>query len=261
MGGTAHLLGHKNTLTRQIRLRRNLDRLAAGRSEDAGEGGEILRVLSRYKSGERRLKAGEDLVTLGEPTQAVYILKYGWAFTFSPLADGRQLILRFAVATAVLDFQPGSNAVASYGVRALTDAIIDVISHGDLISLFRDNPAVGISLTTLLSRDRNLAFDQLTAICRFSARQRVGRLLLQLAIHSHLQTRASRTKEMFLPLTQEHLGDATGLSSVHVNRILRGLRNDGIVEFHYRRLKILDLEKLLELAGSDEVNPRRAASV
>jgi hypothetical protein len=93
MGGTAHLPGHKNTLTRQIRPRRNLDRLAAGRPEDAGEVGEILRVLSR--------------------TQAVYILKYGWAFTFSPLADGRQLILRFAVASAVLDFQPGSNAVAA----------------------------------------------------------------------------------------------------------------------------------------------------
>src|SRR3546814_10216130 len=56
---------------------------------------------------------------------------------------------------------------------------------------------------------------------------------------------------MYLPLTQEHIGDATGLTFVHVNRILRTLRKEGVVEFHHRRLRILDPDRLVRVAGVD----------
>jgi hypothetical protein len=56
---------------------------------------------------------------------------------------------------------------------------------------------------------------------------------------------------MHLPLTQEHIGDATGLTGVHVNRVLNDLREDGIIAFRYRRLQILDPDKLVEVAGID----------
>ncbi len=62
---------------------------------------------------------------------------------------------------------------------------------------------------------------------------------------------ACRSEEMHLPLTQEHIGDATGLTGVHVNRILRGLSSEKIVEFHYRRLRILNPDKLVDVAGID----------
>ena len=60
-----------------------------------------------------------------------------------------------------------------------------------------------------------------------------------------------RTEEIPLPLTQEHIGDATGLTGVHVNRVLRELRRERIVEFRYRRLRILNLDKLIDAAGVD----------
>ncbi len=56
---------------------------------------------------------------------------------------------------------------------------------------------------------------------------------------------------MHLPLTQEHIGDATGLTNVHVNRVLRDLRKEEIVEFHYRRLRIMNPDKLVNVAGID----------
>jgi hypothetical protein len=56
---------------------------------------------------------------------------------------------------------------------------------------------------------------------------------------------------MLLPLTQEDIGDATGLTNVHVNRILRDLREEGVVEFHYRRLRIINPDKLADVAGVD----------
>ena len=60
-----------------------------------------------------------------------------------------------------------------------------------------------------------------------------------------------RIEEMHLPLTQEDIGDATGLTGVHVNRVLRDLRQEGIAEFHYRRLRILNPDRLVDVAGID----------
>src|SRR3546814_111707 len=58
-------------------------------------------------------------------------------------------------------------------------------------------------------------------------------------------------EEMHLPLTQEHIGDATGLTGVHVNRVLGDLKTDGILTFSYRHLSILDPDKLVDVAGID----------
>jgi CRP-like cAMP-binding protein len=53
------------------------------------------------------------------------------------------------------------------------------------------------------------------------------------------------------PLTQEHVGDALGLTAVHVNRTLRGLREDGVLSIHARQLQIHDWKALRRIAGAD----------
>jgi len=104
-------------------------------------------------------------------------------------------------------------------------------------------------LSPFSAYETNLAFDRLTSIGRHSARERVAHLLLELFIGYRTQWPGSQIKEMHLPLTQEHIDDATGLTFVPVNRVLRDLRKDGIVDFHYRRLQILAPAKLSDVAG------------
>ena len=108
-----------------------------------------------------------------------------------------------------------------------------------------------MQLAGLISQDRGLAYDHLSSIGRRSARERVAYLLLELFIRSRLQWLGHRSDEMYLPLTQEHIGDATGLTGVHVNRVLRDLREEGVAEFHYRHLRILNPDKLIDIAGID----------
>ena len=55
-----------------------------------------------------------------------------------------------------------------------------------------------------------------------------------------------------LPLTQEHIGDALGLTNVHVNRMLRELREEGVLVLKRGMLRLLDLPRLVEIAGSDD---------
>ena len=108
-----------------------------------------------------------------------------------------------------------------------------------------------MQLAGLIAQDRSLAYDQLSSIGRGSARERVAHLLLELFVRYRMRWPGHRSEEMHLPLTQEHIGDATGLTGVHVNRVLRDLRKDGVVEFHYRRLRILNPDRLVDVAGID----------
>jgi CRP-like cAMP-binding protein len=212
---------------------------------------EALRVVARYRSGDRKLRAGQDLFGLGERCDAIYNLVGGWMFRYTLLEDGRRQILDFLLPGAVLGFHPTEGAMTTFGVEALTDASLCVIPHKAIERLSRQYPEIALRLARLIARDRSLAFDHLSSVGRHSARERVAHLLLELFIRSRAQWPDTRVAELRLPLTQEHIGDATGLTFIHVSRVLSQLRQDGIVEFHYRRLRILDPDKLIEVAGID----------
>lgn len=217
-----------------------------------GYGPDVLHVIAGHKAGDRRVKAGQDLLSLGEPCDAIYNLVDGWVFLYELLEDGRRQILDFALPGAVLGFHPAHGQMMTYGAQALTDTVVCVIPHKSLEPLSRRRPEIGLRLAALMSRDRNLSFAHLTSMGRQSARERVARLLLELFVRCRSRWPGHRIEEMYLPLTQEHIGDATGLTGVHVNRVLADLKKDGILKFCYRRLSILDPDKLVDVAG---VNP------
>ncbi len=217
----------------------------------------VLRIIAGYKSGDRLVKAGQDLFSLGEPCDTIYNLVEGWMFLYSLEADGRRHILHFAFPGAVLGFFPAPNIMATHSVQALTDAVLCVISRDGFERLLRERPEMGLRLAGLMARDRCLSFDHLTSIGQHSARERVAHLLLELFVRYSSRWPGRQLPELHLPLTQEQIGDATGLTLVHVNRVLRDLRENGILEFHRRRLRILDPDKLTEIAG---VDPRQVLS-
>jgi len=211
---------------------------------------EVLRTIASYKVGDRRIAAGHDLFGLGERCDAIYNLIEGWMFLYALSEDGRRQILHFALPGAVLGFHPGG-ALTTYGVQALTASVVCVMPHANLTPLSKKLPEVGMRLAWLTSRDRSLAYDQLMSVGRLSARERVAHLIMELYVRFRSKWPGSRVEEMHIPLTQEHIGDATGLTSVHVNRVLRELREEGILEFHYRRLSVLDPDKLTDVASVD----------
>ncbi|MFZ2156315.1 MAG: Crp/Fnr family transcriptional regulator [Bradyrhizobium sp.] len=213
--------------------------------------GQALHVAGQYKSADREVKAGSDLFRLGEGGEAIYSLVDGWVALYHLLQDGRRQILQFALPGAVLAFVPTPGALLNYSAQALTDAVVSVISHKNLGRLARDCPEIGMQIAGLISRDRSLAYHQLLSVGRRSARERIAHLLLELSIRSRMRWLGNRPEEMHLPLTQEHIGDATGLTGVHVNRVLRDLHKEGILGFHYRRLRILNPDKLVDVAGID----------
>jgi len=210
-----------------------------------------LERIARYKSADRTVKAGCDLFSQGQRGDAIYRLVSGWVALYNLTADGRRQILQFSLPGAVLAFLPAPGAMMNYSAQALTDVVVCVVPHVNLARLFKEDPEFGMQLASLISRDRGLAYDNLSSMGQHSARERVAHLLLELFIRCRMRWPGHRSEEMHLPLTQEQIGDATGLTGVHVNRVLQELREERIVEFHYRRLRILNPDKLVDVVGVD----------
>lgn len=208
-------------------------------------------ALRRHKSAERELKAGQDLFSLGEPCDSIYSLSEGWVMLYHLSLDGRRQILHFALPGAVLGYHTAGGAMMTFGAQALTDIVVTAVPHKALPGIVEQQHQLGLRLAWLVARDRALALDHVASLARHSARERVAHLLLNLFVRYRAQWPGSQIEEMNLPLTQEHIGDATGLTFVHVNRVLRELRKDGILQFHYKRLRILDPDRLMDVAGLD----------
>lgn len=213
--------------------------------------GDVLHVITRYKSADREIKAGCDLFSQGERGDAIYNLIDGWVALYNLLEDGRRQILQFVLPGAMLAFVPTRDALMTYSAQALTDAVVCTIPHENLERLSRDCPDIGMRLAGLIAQDRSLAYEHLSSVGRRSARERIAQLLLELFIRYRVRWPDRRSGEMHLPITQEHIGDAVGLTGVHVNRVLRDLGKGGIAEFHYGRLRVLNPDKLADVAGVD----------
>lgn len=216
------------------------------RSEDALS---KLLAFAPEKVVRRTVKAGTDIFRAGDPCDAIYCLVDGWVALYELFEDGRRQILQFAFPGAMLAFSPMPGALTSYGAHALTDVTVRTLPRHDFIDLCKDHAQLGLQLAWWISQDRDLAYDRLGSIGRRSAHARVAHLLLELFVRCRLRWPGYHSEEMHLPLTQVDIADATGLTGVHVNRVLRDLRNDRILEFHYHKLRILDPDKLMDAAG------------
>lgn len=218
-----------------------------GLCRDCGPDG--LFDMDRSNSGRVRFARGVDILRQGGPSGTIYNLVEGWVHLYQIVEDGRRQILHFAMPGAILGYESLFSDVCMVAAQALTDVVACAISPAQLSRLTRKHPELMVRLSQLLSRDRSLAFDHLTSIGRQTARRRVARLLLELFIRYRHHWPGHNIEEMRLPLSQEHIGDATGLTGVHVNRVLRELKDARILEFHYRRLTILNPDLLIEEAG------------
>ncbi len=219
-----------------------------------------LGIVEHFKAGNRVIPAGSDLFHQGEPSSELYTLLDGWVFLYQILEDGRRQILDFALPGAFLGFQPDLAAPMAHAAHCLTDVAVCVFPRKNLFGLFRKHPELALRMAWITARDWTLANEHLTNLGRRSARERVAHLLLELFYRVRLGHPSAHGGTIELPLTQEHIGDALGLTSVHVNRTLRQLRESGLVGLSGRTLRVLDPDALADVAGFDtEVALQRAS--
>ena len=175
------------------------------------------------------------------------IICRGWAVSAIALPDGRQQILSFLLSgdmasTACL-FEPMSGR----SVEAVTDVIYRKFKRSDLKAILFEHPDLFESLSKTWIEERRQADQLALDLGRRTADERIARQILNLA--ERLAKRGKmRGQTMEFPVRQRHIADATGLTPVHVSKVLGQFQRAGLIEISDRSLTILDATELRRAA-------------
>lgn len=173
----------------------------------------------------------------------------GWAFTFLMLFDGRRQILSFLLPGDIIATTALVRDRLSLSIQALTDLRYCRFSKSELRSLLAAEPKVFDEYASICVAEKEETDQLVTDLGRRTADERIARLML--ALMARLDARGLvRDQSFAFPLRQRHIADATGLTPVHVSRVIGSFRNAGLIEITGRSLKILNLAELRRVSNT-----------
>ncbi|WP_170403708.1 Crp/Fnr family transcriptional regulator [Ruegeria lacuscaerulensis] len=209
-----------------------------------------LAALARLHKRRRTFEAGRDLVHQGQSEQAAYILASGWVCSYKTQTDGSRQIVDFQIPGDFLGLRSVLLHTSDHSIEPIMEIQAIEVVVDDLLEAFAQTPRLATAILWAVSRDEAMVVEHLVNIGRRDAGERMAHFLLELGVRLTQVGMANKTGYT-CPLTQYHLADALGLSAVHVNRVLRQLREKGLVTFQSGQVVFDDYEGLVTLAGFD----------
>jgi len=209
-----------------------------------------LSTLARFDRRRRTFQSGHEMIHEGQSNASVFILSAGWACSFKLLKDGERQIVDFQIPGDFLGLRSVLFRTSDHSIEALTRIEASEVVASDILDAFSNAPRLATAVLWAASRDEAMVVEHLVNLGRRSAEERVAHFMLELGARLRLVGVGDATG-YDCPLTQYLLADALGLSAVHVNRVLRHLREDGLLTFQGGRVTFNDVGRLCELASFD----------
>jgi CRP-like cAMP-binding protein len=194
-----------------------------------------------------RVSAGAYLVREGDQPRYSNLLLSGFAFRQKSTGDGARSISAIHFAGDVVDLQNSLLGLADHSVQALSSARVALIPRENMVQLAFDYPTVGLAMWYDTLVDGSIFREWIANVARRGAHARIAHLLCEVGTRLEAMGLGKRD-EFELPITQEQLADAVGLTPVHVNRTLKDLEAQGLFERDQRRVTVSDWPAL-EAAG------------
>lgn len=194
----------------------------------------------------RTLEPSAYLVREGEPTKICALLLTGFAYRHKVTGDGERQIMALHMPGEFLDLQNSLLEVADHNVQMLTRCDIAAVPIAALRKLSQDHPAVGRAMWIETLIDAAIFREWIVNVGRRDSLSRISHLLCELALRLE-SAGLARDKRYEIPMTQEQIADCTGLTPVHVNRVLKELGRLGLIEREKRSVSILHWDRLQEI--------------
>ena len=178
------------------------------------------------------------------------IMCSGWAASVITLSDGRRQIVSVLLPgdliSAALLFESRHGAL----VETITDVRYCIFKRSQLKSILLQHPHVFEKFANACLAEKQRADELITDLGRRTADKRIARLMLGLAdrFGQRGMTVQGDTLDMDFPLRQHHIADATGLTPVHVSKVVSEFRRHGLIKIGDRSLTILDPEGFRRVA-------------
>lgn len=185
-------------------------------------------ALHALQERERHVRRGTVVFRENDRNCDIFIVERGMLMSYVVLNDGSRQILRFlfpgdlaGVSTLIYRNCPET-------IEAIGDATICPFERASFAALFEQHPRLAALILGINQIERVALTDRLAGLGRTTAKARVAAILLDLRARMR-RVDGNVGDTITLGLTQEELGDATGLTAVHVNRMLRQLEDEGLI--------------------------------
>lgn len=220
--------------------------------------GDDRAALSRLKHSVADVPAGWYLIREGTPSTDCCLLVSGFACRHKLTAAGGRQIVSFHLNGDLLDVQHLLLETADHNVQAISNATVAWISKAQLKELAWQRPAIGQALWRDSLIDASIYREWVLNVGRRDARSRIAHLLCEIATRCSVAG-VAEVEAFKLPMTQEQIADATGLTAVHVNRMLMLLGEQGAIRRKGRQVEIRNWEQLRRIADFDPAYLHAAA--
>lgn len=228
----------------EIKVDRLLMRLGAVDRLSAEETA-ALRAIARDR---RHYPADKTIIRAGEDTQFSTLLLSGLVCRYKDLRDGGRQISALHVDGDFVDLHSFTLKRLDHNVMTLSACEVSLVAHRDLKDITEAHPHLTRMLWFLTNVDAARHREWELSLGRRDAAARVAHLLCEM--HARFEIIGLAQEGGYpLELTQTELAECVGLTPVHVNRVLRQLREDGLVSFQHKRVQIRDWPRLTALAG------------
>jgi CRP-like cAMP-binding protein len=198
---------------------------------------------------ERRIRhrAGDELIAEGQRARRPRFIVSGWAQSHRVLMDGRRQTFGFLLPGDGLGLCSRQAPPALAVVMAAT--ALETVDAEPIMEAVQNGQAPGLerAISAAARLDDILTYDQITRLGCQTAYERVAHFLLEMQHRAQMAGLGDRQR-FPMPLTQEMLADALGLSIVHINRTLQQLRQRKLIELRSGVAVLLDRDALISLA-------------
>lgn len=195
----------------------------------------------------KEAQPGDYIIREGDIAHYCHVLLFGFAHRHRISAYGTRHILGIHGKGDLLNLPSLPPLPSEDFVQALTAAQYATIPIEDVQVLARSRPAIGNALWTEMTAEVSVFRAWISNMGRRDARGRIAHLFCELVVRNH-PSGGWDGCSVILPLSQAELADATGMTTVHVNRTLRVLEKEGFIVRERRRIMIPDWRRLKELA-------------
>ena len=211
---------------------------------------EERRAVESLPAKTRVLQPHQDIVRDGDhPSQCCLILE-GWACRYKLLGEGRRQIFSFHIAGDIPDLQSLHIPLMDHSLATMTKARVVLIPHEAIRDLTARFPGIAAVLWRDTLVDAAIFREWIMCMGQRSAFEHIAHLFCELYLKQQAVGLAGEHR-CPLPITQVDIGAATGLSNVHVNRVLREMRGQGLITLQGHTLVIQAWEKMIHASEFD----------
>ncbi|HEX2257132.1 MAG TPA: Crp/Fnr family transcriptional regulator [Afifellaceae bacterium] len=205
-------------------------------------------MLESITARTREVGPREDLIREGDKPEHVRLVLEGFAFRYKMLPDGQRQITGYLVPGDFCDLHVWILGEMDHSIGTLTRCTIVEVPGETINELTARYPRIARALWWATLVEDAVTREALVGMGQRPADRQLAHFLCELLLRLQAVGRASETSYEF-PVTQEDLGDTLGLSTVHVNRTLQKLRDDGLITLRGKALTIPDPDALKRFAG------------